>query len=388
MTQVAAAGVHADAAAAIQDVPNRNYAAAVAGGGPAARAEAASIPLKPCRIPEALRGAVGATVPFVPAKIAVLEPAVAEALLARSAAWAHLCTEEYADPMAAFVNERFSLRFVAARAGKISFCRAPGLKPIFLFEKIGEKTYTPFLTKTMTLMQLAGEEDEDAPEVVRFSAPEEQFMEMTEALQGVLHRRLSHAKDSVRVYEAIVSTSEMRKLAAVGLIEERRAVVSSRFKEFQVTVRPKRKHTPEQLFQLAKQFSTASGALLKQGCVRLRFATTQAMMEATKNLQKQEYNVIYDVPPKRKEDEAPTWVAGMELPEPSKQIWAIKSLNSRAPELFEEAAERLGLHIYKLPTFTLALVEAKKGGTPLHQIKLSELDSKFRGMTLDLLDRF
>lgn len=72
----------------------------------------------------------------------------------------------------------------------------------------------------------------------------------------------------------------------------------------------------------------------------------------------------------------------MELPE-VKVVWSIKSLIARPPEIFEEAARLLGVTIYKLPTFTLALVEVQ-----LTAQKLSSLNEKFNGMRLDFLDRF
>jgi len=379
----------ATAAAASQDAAPTapSYAAVAAGGGElTARETASAVPLKPYRLPANLHATLGATAPFVPASIAVLDPAVADHLISRSDVWVHMCAEEYADVQAAFVNERFSLRFAAARAGKITFFRSPGVKSVFLFEKMGPKAFTPFAAKTLTVQSLSGEEQEDGPEVIRFTGPETMYMAMHTALEGLPHRKLSHPKDTVRAYEVMADETAKRKLAAVGLVEERRAVVSSRFQEHQVTMRPKRRLAPEELFQVAKTFSTATGALLKQGAIRLRFASQEEAQKATLRF-KTDYHVILDVPPKKESSEAQTtWSPGMNLPEP-KETWAIKSLNSRPPELFTEAAELLGLRIYKLPTFTLALVEAKNGAH-LTTTRLSSVDKKFMGMTLDLLDRF
>jgi len=383
-----AAAVSQDAAPTAPTQRQSYAAVAAAAGEGTAREQAEAMPLKPFRMPETLHSTLGKTAPFVPAGIAVLDPAIAEAVLARSAVWVHLCSEEYADPAAAFVNERFALRFAAARAAKITFFRAPGVKPFFVFEKLGAKTYTPFLNKLMTVLKLAGEDAEDGPEVLRFTGPETNYAEMDAALQGIPHRKLSHQKDLVRMYEVIVpDESTKAKLAAVALVEERRAVVSSRYEAQQVTIRPKQRRTPEQLFLFAKTFSSARGALLKQGAIRMRFASQEAAMTAVASL-KSDWHVIFDVPPKHnKSAEAlPSWSQGMTLPEP-KEVWALKSLNSRSPEVFEEAAQRLNLHIFKLPTFTLALVEAKDGAN-LKPLQLSTLDAKFRGMTLDLLDRF
>ena len=383
MSQVSTAGA-ADAA-----VPQRASYVEIASAGRDATAQEAAlaVDLKPFRLPEHLHVSMGKTAPFVPATIATLHPSTADELLRRSNVWVHLCSEEYADATAAYINERFSLRFAALRATKITFFRAPGVKPFFLMEKMGEKQHAPLMQKTMTVLKLAEEEVEDGPEVVRFTGPETLYASMHSALAGIPHRKLSHPKDTVRAYEVLVESVAMKsKLAEIGLVEERRAVVSSRFQSTQVTVRPRQKTTAEQLFEIAKQFKTASGAMLRQGALRLRFESPEALKEATAGIDRQHYLVIFDEA--KKKEEPATWCKGMSLPEP-KAVWAIKSLNSRSPEVFEEAAKLLGVRIFKLPTFTLALVEPTDGApSSLTPTKLSALHVKFRGMTLDLLDRF
>ena len=364
---------------------------ASAGCNATARDAALAVILKPFRLPESLHDRLGKSAPFIPATIATLPPSTADELLRRSEVWVHLCGDEYADAEAAYANERFSLRFAAARADRITFYRTPGTKSYFVLEQMGEKKSELFMGRTMTVKKLTGEDVEDGPEVLRFTGPESKFKEMEDALEGIPHRLLSHRKDTVRMYEVIVEAlKQKQKMAKIGLVEERRAVLSSRFKDCQVTIRPRRnKKTAEEMDMLAKTFTTAVGALLKQGSIRLRFASPDLLQEAVSHVDRDAYFVIFDVgPTKKKEEQAvASWSKNMTLPEP-KEIWAIQSLNARMPEVFEEAAALLKLRIYKLPSFTLALVERTMENGALSPIKLSDLDIKFRGMMLDRLDRF
>jgi len=354
----------------------------------------ATMKLDPFKIPTSLAQKLGMqnkTAPFVPAGIAKMSAYEIATLLQRSDLWVHRCAEMYTDFRAALRRERASLRMAGEFAQQLFFVQHLGHKPLFLMKNMSKsKIAGKIVDRTMVIAKEV--QLEESSDIFRFTYVAEMWEEATQALQGLPHIKVSHPKEeNVTAYDVFVPDEGAKmKLRAVGLLDEKAALTSTKYETTQVTLRaahPVGEPLPKHFYELARKLPTAQ-AILKPSSLHLRFETPEAMMEAMGKIGSA-YVKVYDVPPPRKSmKQTPAeWSPELIMPEPQFKTYAIKSVRARSDADFVEAAKMAKLEPVKLLSFYMMTVTFAEGELP-RTIKLAELDPRFTGMVVEPIDLF